>query len=91
MKQHITIEQLEKSGLTSKLRDILKDEYFGGDNHLHEKITIGKMIEILLKFSKVDINQECDYWVTYIGSLAFFELELVDSLWEAVKEVLDEE
>jgi len=92
MKQYITVEQLEE--LTNKqynsIFGTLGDAVTMGD--MSRAINIGKMIEILddkishigpmNEFRCVDVYDDDGVAVEY------FEKELCDALWEAVKEVL---
>ena len=101
MKQHINTTdwysiEYEKQ---IKLCDILKIDINLTVMFQHQflpKITIGKMIEILEKeTTSIDINRSFtseEIWTLIIGfgmgGVEFFEKELCDALWKAVKEVL---
>ena len=90
MKQHITAKQaneMNEKGRKELLVWLKKDDRYGyPDNclmapsiHNVSEITIGKMIEFL-----------GDSYNQHISPLAWRgDVELCDSLWEAVKEVLE--
>ena len=100
MKQHITVEQLNK--LSEKEKDrarewvIQKLETNPSWNNvpLNEEsllLSIGQMIEFLL-----EKNPHRNYWFQCQGEVCCWfhpieskHKELVDALWEAVKEVLE--
>ena len=96
MKQHITVEQLEE--LSKKGKDKL---WRWWETHWSEELdvsddgcpllSIGQMIEFLL-----EKNPHRNYWFQCQGEVCCWfhpieskHKELVDALWEAVKEVLE--
>ena len=105
MKQHITVEQLHEAHpmdtlnlavmLEISCRDYQNDE--GLDKMIADRMTIGKMIEILesalptlridkrLKTGMMGSNR---YDVFQQGAGTYYADNLCDALWEAVKEVL---
>lgn len=57
--------------------------------NLAEGITIGKMIEILSNEKQIVIEQGSKWWFRFMdNSSKTNDRELVDELWEAVKEIL---
>jgi len=109
MKQHITIEQFKEIGVKMQ-GDIMSYTDKKGDGVLYykecaERITIGKMIEILKdmciiqhKTFKIvhDISKSSkdmfyvDLSNCMDGNITWHKKELCDALWEAVKEAQHE-
>lgn len=100
MKQNITTKQLNEAHPMDTLNlavmlDISCNDY-RNDNELDkmvsERITIGKMIEILGNdFKFISYHDEPDEWVVNRmthNSRSYRADNLCDALWEAVKEVL---
>jgi len=103
MKQHITVEQFKELPVKIRKKLVGHSETGNLQFELWEKreshylqLTIGKMIEILEKeTTSIDINRSFtseEIWTLIIGfgmgGVEFFEKELCDALWKAVKEVL---
>lgn len=87
MKQHINEEQLKEVNL-EKIHKLIR-----GSIERHpfkaKEITIGKMIEILSNYKQIEIYQGGKWWVmTTDRKIKTSGSELVDALWEAVKEVI---
>lgn len=88
MKQHITVEQLNELSVAAKsnLREWSKDKGY------IPLPSIGQMIEFLGEHQMVSINQYQDGWEVYKKENKDpYHEELCDSLWEAVKQVLEKE
>lgn len=92
MKQHITEEQLDE--LSSKKRNVLHKVWRNNGQVVnllnHTDINIGTMIEFLGDEIKC-LEFEVDMWFLnsdYEG-IKSNERELCDTLWQAVKEVLE--
>ncbi len=102
MKQNITVDQLnelsDKGG--ERLREWWKEEpgdITHYDKYLYPLLSIGRMIGFLnehIKFSSVEWEGIRGYWFGLTiknGKQRFYRKsnEICDSLWEAVKEVLE--
>ncbi|MFW5890759.1 MAG: hypothetical protein ACOCUI_00915 [bacterium] len=97
MKQYITVEKLSK--LSHKELEKATEIFGSNDDwecdylflcRLAKKITIGKMIEILQNDKRqLRMNQSLEgYWrveLDYINGHSFYQKELCDALWEAIK------
>lgn len=89
LKQHITPKQAKEinSYQFYKLFDdiVPREDWY---KYHHRKVTIGKMIEIIGKISIVNRDNEWQiYFLDSNGSeFIFIEKELVDALWNVVKE-----
>jgi len=87
MKQHITNEQLKELNKQSKRK--LEDGVIGGALAWGSQLSIGKMIEILENEYDLVITHGSLWWVGDIKKTwSVNEENLVDALWEAVKEVI---
>lgn len=101
MKQHITSEQLKEVDTSKLIKCFSKrvenayayaiDKYGeeSAQYALQERVTIGKMIEILSNIKQIEILQASKWWVMFADkSIKCSGNELCDALWEAVKEIL---
>lgn len=103
MKQHITPKQFQElpKEISCKVFDLNPRDWRGYKNDFygyhHKKITIGKMIELLNDNNVTDIGIKLNsdrnnigVWVGDKKINTFNNPELCDSLWDAVKHMLNE-
>ena len=97
MKQHITVEQLYDLSKEdrNKFMAISGYIYLINEDDYVEKITIGRMIEMVEKNSKDLIisatwyTDEIEGFTVKCDKNSYTEIELCDALWESVKGVVE--